>query len=68
MLKTGGKAAVVLPDNVLFKGGEGETVRKKLLETNNLYTILLLPTGRFYKHRIKTNFLFFDNKPASNNP
>jgi type I restriction enzyme M protein len=68
MLKTDGKAAVVLPDNVLFEGGVGESVRKKLLETTNLHTILRLPTGIFYKQGVKANVLFFDNKPASKNP
>lgn len=48
MLKSDGRAAVVLPDNVLFEGGAGETIRKKLLETTNLHTILRLPTGIFY--------------------
>lgn len=65
MLKSDGHAAVVLPDNVLFEGGAGETARKKLLETTNLHTILRLPTGIFYKPGVKANVLFFDNKPAS---
>lgn len=64
-LKENGKAAVVLPDNVLFEGGAGETVRKKLLETTNLHTILRLPTGIFYANGVKANVLFFDGKPAS---
>ncbi len=68
MLKSDGKAAVVLPDNVLFEGGAGEVVRKKLLETTNLHTILRLPTGIFYKQGVKANVLFFDNKPASKEP
>ena len=68
MLKTDGKAAVVLPDNVLFEGGVGETVRKKLLEGSNLHTILRLPTGIFYKQGVKANVLFFDSKPASKEP
>jgi len=68
MLKTDGKGAVVLPDNVLFEGGVGETVRKKMLESTNLHTILRLPTGIFYKQGVKANVLFFDNKPASKNP
>lgn len=68
MLKTTGKAAVVLPDNVLFEGGVGETVRKKLLETTDLHTILRLPTGIFYAQGVKANVLFFDGKPASKNP
>ena len=65
MLKPTGIAAVVVPDNVLFEGGAGETVRKKLLETTNLHTILRLPTGIFYAHGVKANVIFFDNKPAS---
>lgn len=65
MLKTTGKAAVVLPDNVLFEGGAGETVRKKLLETTELHTILRLPTGIFYAQGVKANVLFFDNRAAS---
>jgi type I restriction enzyme M protein len=65
LLKTKGEAAVVLPDNVLFEGGAGETVRKELLNTTDLHTILRLPTGIFYKPGVKANVLFFDNKPAS---
>ena len=68
MLKTSGKAAVVLPDNVLFEGGAGETVRKKLLETTDVHTILRLPTGIFYAQGVKANVVFFDNKPASKDP
>lgn len=68
MLKSTGMAAVVLPDNVLFEGGAGETIRKKLLETTDLHTILRLPTGIFYKPGVKANVLFFDNKPASKDP
>lgn len=68
MLKTTGQAAVVLPDNVLFEGGVGETVRKKLLETTNLHTILRLPTGIFYANGVKANVLFFDGKPSSKEP
>ena len=68
MLKTTGKAAVVVPDNVLFEGGAGETVRKKLLETMDLHTILRLPTGIFYAQGVKANVLFFDAKPAAKKP
>ena len=68
LLKTSGKAAVVLPDNVLFEGGAGETVRKRLLETTDLHTILRLPTGIFYAQGVKANVLFFDNKPAGKDP
>lgn len=67
MLKTTGKAAVVVPDNVLFEGGAGETVRRKLLENTDLHTILRLPTGIFYAHGVKANVLFFDNREASPN-
>ena len=65
ILKTTGKAAVVVPDNVLFEGGAGETVRKKILETTDLHTILRLPTGIFYAQGVKANVFFFDAKPAS---
>lgn len=59
MLKNGGRAAVVLPDNVLFEGGTGETIRKELLKNFNLHTILRLPTGIFYAQGVKANVLFF---------
>ena len=59
MLKTGGRAAVVLPDNVLFEAGAGETIRKRLLQDFNLHTILRLPTGIFYAQGVKANVLFF---------
>ena len=65
ILKSTGKAAVVVPDNVLFEGGAGETVRQKLLETTDLHTILRLPTGIFYKPGVKANVIFFDKCPAS---
>lgn len=65
MLKITGEAAVVLPDNVLFEGGAGEEVRKQLLKTTELHTILRLPTGIFYAPGVKANVLFFNNKPAS---
>jgi type I restriction enzyme M protein len=68
LLKVTGKAAVVLPDNVLFEGGAGEKVRRKLMEKTNLHTILRLPTGVFYKQGVKANVLFFDNQPAAKEP
>jgi type I restriction enzyme M protein len=68
MLKADGKAAVVVPDNVLFEGGAGETVRKRLLDTTDLHTILRLPTGIFYAQGVKANVIFFDNKPAAKTP
>lgn len=66
MLKPGGRAAVVLPDNVLFEGGVGKTIRRDLMEKCNLHTILRLPTGIFYAAGVKTNVLFF-NKPKNPN-
>jgi type I restriction enzyme M protein len=63
MLKVDGKAAVVLPDNVLFEGGAGERIRRKLLETCDVHTILRLPTGIFYAQGVKANVVFFDNAP-----
>lgn len=66
MLKENGRAAIVLPDNVLFEGGAGETIRMKLLEEVNLHTILRLPTGIFYAQGVKANVLFFE-KPQKNN-
>ncbi len=68
LLKSTGEAAVVLPDNVLFEGGAGETVRKELMKTTELHTILRLPTGIFYANGVKANVLFFNSKPASKNP
>jgi len=63
MLKVDGKAAVVLPDNVLFEGGVGEKIRKKLLESCDVHTVLRLPTGIFYAQGVKANVVFFDAKP-----
>ena len=68
MLKTTGRAAVVVPDNVLFEGGAGETIRRKLLENTDLHTILRLPTGIFYAQGVKANVIFFDNREASPSP
>ncbi|MBR4585052.1 MAG: N-6 DNA methylase, partial [Bacteroidales bacterium] len=65
LLKINGQAAVVLPDNVLFEGGAGEEIRKQLMKTTELHTILRLPTGIFYANGVKANVLFFDNRPAS---
>ncbi len=65
ILKINGRAAIVLPDNVLFEGGAGEIVRKKLMETCDLHTILRLPTGIFYAQGVKANVLFFEKKAAS---
>ena len=68
MLKTTGRAAVVVPDNVLFEGGAGDTIRRKLLENTDLHTILRLPTGVFYAQGVKANVIFFDNREASLDP
>ena len=68
ILDINGRAAVVLPDNVLFEGGAGETLRRKLLADFDLHTMLRLPTGIFYAQGVKANVLFFDKKPASEHP
>lgn len=68
MLNENGRAAVVLPDNVLFEGGAGETIRKKLLEDTNLHTILRLPTGIFYAQGVKANVLFFEKNTKQKTP
>ncbi|QCD51961.1 type I restriction-modification system subunit M [Campylobacter sp. RM16192] len=66
VLKISGRAAVVLPDNVLFEGGAGEKVRQRLLGGFRLHTILRLPTGIFYAQGVKANVLFFDKVHVSN--
>jgi type I restriction enzyme M protein len=63
-----GRAAVVLPDNVLFEGGAGETLRKRLLKEFDVHTLLRLPTGIFYAGGVKANVLFFDKRPAGDKP
>jgi len=68
LLKINGKAAMVVPDNVLFEGGAGETIRRKLLHGCDVHTLLRLPTGIFYAQGVKANVLFFDRKPASETP
>ncbi|RBW61415.1 SAM-dependent DNA methyltransferase [Tenacibaculum sp. E3R01] len=68
MLNENGRAAVVLPDNVLFEGGAGEVIRKKLMEETELHTILRLPTGIFYAQGVKSNVLFFNKKKDSKTP
>lgn len=55
----------MVPDNVLFEGGAGETIRRKLLHECDVHTLLRLPTGIFYSQGVKANVLFFDRKPAS---
>jgi type I restriction enzyme M protein len=68
ILDINGRAAVVLPDNVLFEGGAGETIRRRLLREFDVHTLLRLPTGIFYAGGVKANVLFFDKKPASETP
>jgi len=68
ILDVNGRAAVVLPDNVLFEGGAGETIRQRLLKEFDVHTLLRLPTGIFYAGGVKANVLFFDKKPASETP
>lgn len=64
LLKVNGRCAVVVPDNVRFEGGAGETVRRQLLKQFDVHTLLRLPTGIFYAQGVKANVLFFDAKPA----
>jgi type I restriction enzyme M protein len=68
LLEVEGRAAVVVPDNVLFEGGAGETVRRRLLHECDVHTLLRLPTGIFYSQGVKANVLFFDRKPGSDTP
>jgi type I restriction enzyme M protein len=68
ILEINGRAAVVVPDNVLFEGGAGETVRRRLLQQADVHTLLRLPTGVFYAQGVKANVLFFDRKPAREAP
>ena len=63
-----GRAAVVVPDNVLFEGGAGETIRRRLLADCDVHTLLRLPTGIFYAQGVKANVLFFDRKPGRKEP
>lgn len=68
MLEINGRCAIVVPDNVLFEGGAGEVVRRKLLEQCDVHTLLRLPTGIFYAQGVKANVLFFDAKPGRETP
>ncbi len=65
LLAIHGRAAIVVPDNVLFEGGAGETIRRQLLKECDVHTLLRLPTGIFYAQGVKANVVFFDRKPAS---
>ena len=68
MLKDSGRAAIVVPDNVLFEAGAGEKIRRNLLERCDVHTLLRLPTGIWYSPGVKANVLFFDKKPAAKTP
>jgi type I restriction enzyme M protein len=68
LMEINGRAAVVLPDNVLFEGGAGETVRRRLMKEFDVHTLLRLPTGIFYAGGVKANVLFFDKRPAGERP
>lgn len=68
LLDINGRAAVVVPDNVLFEGGAGEIIRRRLLQECDVHTLLRLPTGIFYAQGVKANVLFFDRKPAAEAP
>jgi type I restriction enzyme M protein len=68
ILDINGRAAVVLPDNVLFEGGAGEAIRRRLLQEFDVHTLLRLPTGIFYAGGVKANVLFFDKRPAGARP
>jgi type I restriction enzyme M protein len=68
LLAIHGRAAVVVPDNVLFEGGAGETVRRTLLQECDVHTLLRLPPGIWYAQGVRADVLFFDRKPASESP
>jgi type I restriction enzyme M protein len=68
VLAPNGVAAVVLPDNVLFEGGAGEKIRRRLLDEFECHTLLRLPTGIFYRQGVKANVLFFEARPRRKEP
>ena len=68
ILDINGRAGVVLPDNVLFEGGAGETLRRRLLKEFDVHTLLRLPTGTFYAGGVKANVVFFEKRPAGDHP
>jgi type I restriction enzyme M protein len=68
LLNETGRAAVVVPDNVLFEGGAGEKIRRALLQRCDVHTLLRLPSGIWYSPGVKANVLFFDKKPVSKTP
>ena len=65
MLEDGGRCAIVVPDNVLFEGGAGEAVRRQLLKSCHVHTLLRLPPGIFYAQGVKANVLFFDKRGSA---
>jgi type I restriction enzyme M protein len=68
MIKENGRAAMVVPDNVLFEGGAGEKIRRELLKKCDVHTLLRLPVGIWYSPGVQANVLFFDKKSSSNGP
>ncbi|HAZ63542.1 MAG TPA: DNA methyltransferase [Armatimonadetes bacterium] len=68
ILETNGRCAMVVPDNVLFEGGAGQIVRQRLLAQSDVHTLLRLPTGIWYATGVKANVLFFDRRPAREQP
>jgi type I restriction enzyme M protein len=68
LLRINGRAAIIIPDNVLFEGGAGEIIRRRLIHDCDAHTLLRLPTGIWYAPAVKANVLFFDRKPASETP
>jgi type I restriction enzyme M protein len=68
MLKETGRAAVVVPDNVLFEGGAGEKIRRALLQSCDVHTLLRLPTGIWYSPGVKANVIFFDKRREATSP
>jgi type I restriction enzyme M protein len=68
LLKIGGRAAMVVPDNVLFEGGAGEKVRRNLLQKCSVHTLLRLPTGIWYSPGVKANVIFFEKKEGRAEP
>src|SRR6266852_215841 len=68
LLKINGRAAIVVPDNVLFEGGAGETIRRQILKQCDVHTLLRLPTGIFYAQGVKANVLFFDKRAGREQP
>ena len=68
LLRPGGRAAVVVPDNVLFESGAAAPIRRRLLETCDVHTLLRLPSGLFYEAGVKANVLFFEKPKTGKRP